>query len=420
MAEVILSINAGSSSLKVSVFKDTRSSSSEKDLTQLAEVQVDGLTSPPAKLKYTRGDKKIKDQEISGVKDQSSAFQYILDQVLNDEGLPEVKDKGSIHWACHRVVHGGDYSEPQIINKETFHKLEELSDLAPLHNAAALELVKAISQHLPDTTNLAFFDSMYHQTIPKHIATYPIDPKIAQRNKLRKYGFHGISYSFIATAVAAHLSKPPDQLNIIALHLGSGASACAVRHGASLDTSMGLTPLAGLPGATRSGSVDPSMIFHYTHDAGRPSHASTREMHITAAEEVLNKQSGWKALTGTTDFGEISAKAERGEEGARLAFDLLVDRILDFVGAYYLKLRGEVDALVFAGGIGEKGSQLRTAVVDGVSCIGFAMDAKKNEEAASTDEVVFDLSASGAAHKVLVCQTDEQLEMARGYAKFKQ
>lgn len=417
MAEIVLSVNAGSSSLKVSVYKSTGSAGEDPE--QLAEAQIDGLTSPPAKLKYTRGDRKIKGQEVSGVKDQASAFQYILDQLLADDGLPDIKDKTSIHWACHRVVHGGDYSEPQVINKETFQKLEDLSDLAPLHNASALELVRAMHDHLPDATNLAFFDSMFHQTIPAHISTYAIDQDVAKRNKLRKYGFHGISYSFITSAVAAHLSVPPEKLNIIALHLGSGASGCAIQGGKSLDTTMGLTPLAGLPGATRSGSLDPSMIFHYTHDAGRPSNSSTKELHITTAEEILNKKSGWKALAGTTDFGAISAGAEKGDEQAKLAFDLVVDRILDAVGAYYVKLRGKVDALVFAGGIGEKGVQLRTAVVDAMGCVGFELDQSKNNGAADADDVVFDISGASAKHKVLVCQTDEQLEMARGYGKFK-
>lgn len=140
---------------------------------------------------------------------------------------------------------------------------------------------------------------------------------------------------------------------------------------------MGLTPLAGLPGATRSGDIDPSLVFHYTHDAGRPSPASTKEMHITTAEEILNKKSGWKALTGTTDFGVISAKAldeaDDGHEMCRLALDIFVDRVLGFVGDYYVKLEGKVDALVFAGGIGEKGALLRKRVVEGVKCLGFEL-----------------------------------------------
>lgn len=174
---------------------------------------------------------------------------------------------------------------------------------------------------------------------------------------------------------------------------------------------MGLTPLAGLPGATRSGDVDPSLIFHFTHSAGKMSSQSAKGMHITEAEQILNKESGWKAMTGTTDFGEISQKAADGDADCKLAFDIVVDRILGFVAAYYVKLGGKVDALVFAGGIGEKGGQLRKAIVEGVACLGFAVDEAANGR--PEDKLVADLSAEGARHKVLVCQTDEQTEMAR-------
>lgn len=173
---------------------------------------------------------------------------------------------------------------------------------------------------------------------------------------------------------------------------------------------MGLTPLAGLPGATRSGSIDPSLVFHYTHDAGMPSRSSTKEMHITQAEEILNKQSGWSALTGTTDFGKISAS---DAPECKLAFEIFADRILGYVGSYYLKLEGDVDALVFAGGIGEKGAKLRDRIVHGAKCLGFQLDSEKNETAANSESVVTDIASADSRHRVLVCRTDEQLQMAR-------
>lgn len=172
---------------------------------------------------------------------------------------------------------------------------------------------------------------------------------------------------------------------------------------------MGLTPLAGLPGATRSGSIDPSLMFHFTHSAARPSHAASAHMHITQAEEILNKQSGWKALTGTTDFGAISASSE---ESHKLAFDIFVDRIVGYVGAYFAKLGGEVDALVFAGGIGEKGARLRREVVGAVKCLGFEVDQGRNEKLG--EGVVVDVGRESARYRTLVCRTDEQLQMARG------
>ncbi|TKA72095.1 hypothetical protein B0A49_04472 [Cryomyces minteri] len=407
-AKIILSINAGSSSVKVSVYK---AKGKAEDPAELAVVQVAGLTAPPATLTYDRGDEHVRNQRIEGVSSQEDGFRYILDHLTNDKGLPELTNKEDIEFACHRVVHGGDYTRAQVIDVATYHHLEELSDLAPLHNAGALTIVRAVHSHLPSATNIAYFDSSFHSTMPEHIRTYPIDPKIAKRNKLRKYGFHGISYAFITKAVTTYLHRPVGALNIIALHLGSGASACCIRGGASLDTSMGLTPLAGLPGATRSGDVDPSLVFHYTHDAGKPSASSSKALHITAAEDILNKQSGWAALTGTTDFGAIMA-SDAAE--CTLATDIFVDRIAGFVASYYVKLAGRLDALVFAGGIGEKGAELRRRVVEALECLGFELDAARNQGVREVEGVVVDVGKSGARHGVLVCRTDEQLEMARG------
>jgi len=407
MSEIILSINAGSSSVKISVYKTPTDNS--KVPTQLAEAVVEGLTAPPAKLKYTCGDQKIKDQELEDITSQEDAFRFILDHLTNDKSLSELSHKEDIKFTCHRVVHGGDYPRSQVIDKETFYHIEELSDLAPLHNAPALTIVRAAADLLPQAKNIAYFDSAFHNTLPDYICTYPIDQEIAQKNKLRKYGFHGISYSFIVHAVSTYLRKPVAELNIIALHLGSGASACCIKNGKSLDTSMGLTPLAGLPGATRSGSIDPSLMFHFTHTAGKPSRSSSEKLHITQAEEILNKNSGWKSLTGTTDFGKISG-SDRKED--QLAFNIFVDRISNYTAPYFAKLDGKVDALVFAGGIGEKGEKLREAVVRGVMCLGFELDAEKNGK--NMEDVVKDIGADGARYKTLVVQTDEQLEMARG------
>ncbi|KAK4898743.1 hypothetical protein LTR27_003916 [Elasticomyces elasticus] len=406
MPNIILSINAGSSSVKVSVFSYDSGSSDPKEL---AVIQVAGLTAPPATLKYDRGDQHVKNQELSesDVSSQETAYEYILKHLTSDEGLPELKHSDDIEFACHRVVHGGDYNKPVRIDRDTFHHLEELSDLAPLHNAGALTIVKAVHEKCPKASNIAFFDNAFHQTLPEAARTYAIDQKVAKRNKLRKYGFHGLSYAFITRAVASHLQKPTKDLNIVALHLGSGASACCIKGGESIDTSMGLTPLAGLPGATRSGSIDPSLIFHFTHDAGKPSRSSAKGMHITEAEDILNKKSGWQALTGTTDFGAISSKAEQGDAACKLAFDIFVDRVIDFVAAYYVKLGGRVDALVFAGGIGEKGVQLRQAIVEKVSCLGFALDNATNAKPDS-QQVVVDIGAQQSGDGKAVCTGGRQ------------
>ena len=255
MRKIILSVNAGSSSVKVSVYN----AESGQTPAQLAEAQLSGLTAPPVALDYVRDGQTIhKGKELkSEAMGQRDAFGMLLETLFKDEELPQIRGKGDIAMVCHRIVHGGDYSKPQLISDDTYYHLEKLNDLAPLHNANSLGIVQACVRDLPDARNVACFDSQFHASLPAHIRTYPIDPAIAQSNRLRKYGFHGISYSFITRASADFLGKSRDEINLIALHLGSGASACAIKGGKSRDTSMGLTPLAGLPGATRSGSVDP-------------------------------------------------------------------------------------------------------------------------------------------------------------------
>jgi acetate kinase len=255
MSKIILSINAGSSSVKISIF----TASQGQEPVELAETQIDGLTAPPPRLKYTRAGRSItQGKEIDkAISSQKDAFQYMLDELINDLDFKEISSRQDVPIACHRVVHGGDFDRPQIITQGTYNQLEALTDLAPLHNSSALEIVRFCVKELPKTRNVAVFDSQFHQSIPQHIRTYPINQEIAKKNKLRKYGFHGISYSFITRSVAQFLGKKQDETNLIIMHLGSGASACAVKNGRSWDTSMGLTPLAGLPGATRSGSLDP-------------------------------------------------------------------------------------------------------------------------------------------------------------------
>ena len=281
------------------------------------------------------------------------------------------------------------------------------------HNAPALTLVHTAISQLTHAKNIAYFDTTFHSTLPAAVRTYMIPPK---NPKVRKYGFHGISYSFILHAVAEYLDQSVEQTSLIVLHLGSGASACAIRNGESVDTSMGLTPAEGLPGATRSGSVDPTLVFHTTSSASSLSRASTNDMHITKAEEVLNKQSGWSALAGTTDFSSIVAGWEERKEKESLAFEIVVDRIVGYVGSYWTKLVGECDALVFSGGIGEKSWQLRREVARRCACLGFRIDERRNRSAGEREGAVAVIGGERMADeggKVLVCRTDEEGWMAR-------
>lgn len=203
------------------------------------------------------------------------------------------------------------------------------------------------------------------------------------------------------------MNKSEAETSIIALHLGSGASGCVIENGKSVNTTMSLTPLDGLPGATRSGAVDPSLVFHYASNVGKLAPSSTKDLHISRAEDILNKHSGWKALAGTTDFGEIS---KRDTPEKKLAFDILVDRITQYVGSYYVTLGGKCDALVFAGGIGEKSDSLRAAVSEKVKCLGFLLEQSRNQS--EIKDTIQDIGAKDSKSRILVCQTDEQYEMA--------
>ncbi|EAU35051.1 conserved hypothetical protein [Aspergillus terreus NIH2624] len=402
----ILSVNAGSSSVKLTFY------TFEKTPKEIANAQISGITAPPQTLKYTCGSNTHKETLDEKLGTPQAAFKSLLQRCLSDPALSEVASTDDLAYICHRVVHGGDYDRAVMIDDETYHKLEELEDLAPLHNYSALEIIRMCRKDLPSVRSITFFDSAFHQTLPEFVRTYPINQKIARANKLRKYGFHGISYAFILRSAAEFLGKPTDQTNLLALHLGSGASMCAIKEGKSVDTTMGLTPLAGLPGATRSGSIDPSLVFHYTNDAGKLSPASTKEMHISTAEDILNKQSGWKALTGTTDFSKIAVENPPSAEH-QLAFDIFVDRILGYIGSYFVKLSGQVDAVVFAGGIGEKSTLLRKTIIEKAQCLGFAIDNAANEKGPADGQAIMDISKKGGnGPRVLICQTDEQYEMA--------
>ncbi|KAJ5341131.1 Acetate/Proprionate kinase [Penicillium brevicompactum] len=428
MTKSILSVNAGSSSVKVNFY------TAENPPRPIAHAEISGITAPPPKLKYQQGDKSHKEEIKEKLTTPQDAFNYLLKRCFEDPELSEVTSADDLAYICHRIVHGGDYHDAVEINDETYHHLESFEDLAPLHNFSALEIVRHCRAELPKVRSITFFDSAFHHTIPEPVRTYAINQEVAKANGLRKYGFHGISYSFILRSVAQFLSKPADKTNLIVMHIGSGASICAIKNGESIDTSavqiafaenstlqyeytnasirMGLTPLAGLPGATRSGDIDPSLVFHYTNEAGKLSPASTKEMHISTAEDILNKQSGWKALTGTTDFSEI-AVSDPPTKAHKLAFDIFVDRIVGYIGNYYLKLNGQIDGVVFSGGIGEKSALLRKTLVDKCQCLGLALDDAANDKGPEDGETVKDLSkGSGKGPRVLICQTNEQFEMA--------
>ena len=231
MPKSILSVNAGSSSVKLTFY------TLDKPPKMIANAEVSGITSPPQKLKYTRSGKQHKEQLNESLSTGPDAFKYLLSRCFSDPELAELASSDDMEHICHRVVHGGDYSGPVEINDDTYHHLEDMEALAPLHNFSALEIIRLCRRELPSVKSVTYFDTAFHASLPVAVRTYPINQQTARANGLRRYGFHGISYSFILRSVAEFLGKDARETSLIALHIGSGASICAIKDGKSVDTS---------------------------------------------------------------------------------------------------------------------------------------------------------------------------------------
>ncbi|HET6825889.1 MAG TPA: acetate kinase [Amnibacterium sp.] len=368
MSGSVFVLNAGSSSLKYQlVDPDT------------AEVHVAGTVERIG-------------EEGSDVPDHEAAVRRALDAI---EGRPEP-------FACgHRVVHGGErFDSATVIDDEVERAIGELSALAPLHNPANLEGIRAARAVLPDIPHVAVFDTAFHRTIPAAAATYAIDADLAARYHVRRYGFHGTSHEYVSRAAAAFLGIPLAESKIIVLHLGNGASACAVDGGRSVDTSMGMTPLEGLVMGTRSGDIDPAALFHLHRQAG---------LGFDELEQLLNRDSGLKGLTGKGDMRDVQAAAADGDEQAEAALAVYRHRIRRYIGAYVAELGG-LDALVFTAGVGENNSLLRRRTLDGLGHLGIRVDPDRNEVPSGQARRI---SPDDAPVAVLVVPTDEELEIAR-------
>ncbi|MET8910708.1 acetate kinase [Micromonospora sp. NPDC004551] len=324
-----------------------------------------------------------------GPADHETAVRQIID------GL----DLAGLAGVGHRVVHGGRrFSAPVRIDDGVVAAIEDLVPLAPLHNPANLAGIRVAREALPDTPQVAVFDTAFHHTLPEAAATYAIDREIAERYGVRRYGFHGTSHAYVSRRTADLLDRPYGELNTITLHLGNGASACAVQGGRSVATSMGMSPLEGLVMGTRSGDLDPTIIFHLRREAG---------MGVDDIDDLLNHRSGLLGLTGVNDMREVLARRESGDPAAALAFDVYRRRITGYVGAYYALL-GRVDAVTFTAGVGEHAAPVRAAALAGLDRLGIAVDPARN--AGSGDRVI---SPDGTEVTVCVIATDEEREIAQ-------
>lgn len=373
----ILVLNAGSNSLKYKVFRVDK---------ELLAGHVDGIGK---QAEHTIIRSSIVNSETLFIRDHLDAVLAALKQVN------EVMALNDITHVLHRVVHGGErFTEHKIITSEVEVGIEQLGDLAPLHNPANLAGIKAAKHALPNALHIAFFDTAFHSTIPNHAFLYGIPYKLYKKWGIRKYGFHGLSHQYIAQTVEHRLGHSE---NLVSCHLGSGSSICAIHKGTSIDTTMGFTPMDGILMATRSGELDPDIpLFLLEHE-----HYTIQEL-----SSMLNKEAGIKGLIGTGDLREVKRKADNGDSMAKLVIDMLCYRIAMFIGSYHVAVGG-MKILTFTGGIGQNAAFIRSGVCVLLEPLGVKLDEDANQDGK------YVISAPGSSVTIMVIPADEELQMVR-------
>lgn len=388
----ILVINCGSSSLKFQVMDMGNESVIGKGLVERIGIDGSNLV-----LKVEgRDDYKIEEP----MKDHKDAIKHVFDALTDkDHGVLESLEE--INGIGHRVVHGGDkIADPVIVDDSVKEAIKEFTKFAPLHNPGNLQGIEACEEVLPGVTNVAIFDTAFHQSMPAEAYMYAIPYELYEKHGLRKYGFHGTSHRFITHRLAEILGKDVNELNFINCHLGNGASLCAIKNGKSYDTSMGLTPLEGLIMGTRSGDIDPTVVEFLVKEEG-----------MTAEEvnKIFNKESGVLGISGiSSDFRDLEEAAENdGNERAKLALDAYVVRVKKYLGAYLAEL-DRVDAIVFTAGIGENSGYMRNRICSGLEHLGIVIDPERND---TREEAL--VSSDDSKILVYSIPTDEELMIAR-------
>ncbi|MEI3612241.1 acetate kinase [Pseudogracilibacillus sp. SO30301A] len=389
----ILAINAGSSSLKFQLFKMP-----EEEV--LAKGLIDRIGDNGSTFNLETGEKTntiTKDME-----DHEAAVKLLLNQLIE---LKVIESYDEIDAVGHRVVHGGEYfSESVLIDDDVISKIEEVSELAPLHNPPNLTGIRAFKEFLPKVPMVAVFDTAFHQTMPEKSYLYSLPYEYYEKYGVRKYGFHGTSHKYVSEKAAEILERPYEQLRVITCHLGNGASITAVENGKSIDTSMGFTPLAGVTMGTRSGDIDPAIIPYLIEKTG-----------LNAAEvvDVLNKKSGLLALSGiSNDLRDIQEAAATNKR-AELALEIFAARIHQYIGSYAARMAG-VDAIVFTAGVGENSKLIRSKILTGLEFMGVYWDPALNDEYGRRGVINYPHSPV----KVLVIPTNEEVMIARDTVKY--
>ncbi len=387
----ILVINCGSSSLKYQLINSETEGVLAKGLCE--RIGIDGM------LTYQPEGGEKEKSEIA-MPTHTEAINAVL-AALTNEKSGVIKSLSEVGAVGHRVVHGGEkFTSSCLINDESMKAIEECNDLAPLHNPANLIGIRACQELMPGVPMVAVFDTAFHQTMPDVAYTYGIPYEYYEKYKVRRYGFHGTSHSYVSKRTAEIVGKPYDQMKIIVCHLGNGASISAVNCGKSVDTSMGLTPLEGLVMGTRSGDLDPAIIDF----VGKKEGLSLDEMN-----EVLNKKSGMLGISGVSSDGrDLEAAAETGNKRAQLALDVFDYRVIKYIGAYAAAMNG-VDAIAFTAGIGENNIKRRKDVCSSLTYLGVKLDEEKNN--VRGEERI--ISADDSKVQVLLVPTNEELAIAR-------
>ena len=388
----ILVINCGSSSLKFQLIDMTTEAVQAKGLCE--RIGIDG-----SRIVYTpAGGEKMTIE--SPMPTHTEAIKLVLDCLTNAE-YGVIKSLKEINAVGHRVVHGGEkFASSTIITDEVIKVIEECNELAPLHNPANLIGINVCRELMPGVPMVGVFDTAFHQTMPKKAYLYGLPIKAYTDYKIRSYGFHGTSHSFVSKRVAEFLGKPVEDLKTIVCHLGNGASICAVDGGKSVDTSMGFTPLAGLVMGTRSGDIDPAILEYYANKEG---------LTLSEVTTVLNKKSGMEGLTGgKSDFRDLEEGYEAGDQACIDAIEVFCYNVARFVGAYAASLNG-VDVIAFTAGIGENSGFVRGKICEYLGYLGITIDAEQNSKRGE------DIIISTPDSKVTVCviPTNEELMIAR-------
>ncbi|MDY7529161.1 MULTISPECIES: acetate/propionate family kinase [unclassified Cryobacterium] len=386
----VLVINSGSSSFKYQLI-DMQTE------TELASGLVERIGEASGHARHTAAGSDRVEQTLP-IPDHTAGFAVML-AAFAASG-PQLSTANLVAVG-HRVVQGGSiFQGPTVIDDEVLAQISALSDLAPLHNPAHVQGINAARAQFPDVPHVAVFDTSFHQTMPAPAYTYAIDTALAAEYGIRRYGAHGSSHKFVSEAAAEFLGRPLAELKTIVLHLGNGASACAVDGGKSIDTSMGLTPLQGLVMGTRSGDIDPAVLFHLHRKAG---------MSIEELDTLLNKKSGMLGLTGNGDMRDVEDAAIAGDAVAQAALDVYYHRIRGYVGNYIAQLGG-LDVIVFTAGIGENSGIIRAGALAGLEFLGIEIDPAKNDPFSRVARVI---STDDSKVTVLVIPTNEELEIAR-------